>query len=360
MLSVAGAEQLDPAYNADRPKLHPQPASNFPSIKTLLPQRVKYDPELYDRVDEKYFHDGRMSRFRTADEVTPGVTFDCGDASMVLIVDTSQYDGLNTVLESDFSLMDTACTADAGYIKWESVVGEDGNAVEFLVVDIPLDACGTTAEYDAENEMVLFSNAVRNGAFSIESSDAGLHEGITIDSIVDFAVTCKYTATYDVAPISTSAEHTSLEKAINDHGNHKFALAIEFKELIAGTDPVEFQDFEGDAQYIVGDPAHFVVQMEHPNSHLYVQVEKCSMISGMSVQAEEDPALSYTIVEDQCGDPFTNAKVIDNYADGTSLISFTMFEFVADIETTVSQDNIMNCEVKLCLVSEPCPVNDNC
>ena len=81
----------------------------------------------------------------------------------------------------------------------------------------------------------------------------------------------------------------------------------------------------------------------------------CTMVSGMTA------AMNYTIVTDQCGDPFTNSKVVDNYDDGTSLISFTMFEFVSDIEKTVAQDNTMKCKVKLCLTNDPCPTNtENC
>ena len=72
------------------------------------------------------------------------------------------------------------------------------------------------------------------------------------------------------------------------------------------------------------------------------------MMSGLT------PLMNYTIVEDQCGDIFTNTKVIDGYEHGTSLVSFTMFEFVSDIPKTTAQTNHLKCSVKLCLVDDPC------
>lgn len=228
-----------------------------------------------------------------------------------------------------------------------------------LCVDIPLDSCGTTAEYDAEEDKIVFSNTVRNGAFSVKYDDDGGHQGITKDSIVDFTVACKYDAVYSDIDVQTAAEHTNLDKAINDGTDYTFDIGINFKKAVESPSErmdgmMEFEDFEGDAQYVVGDPAYFMIGMDHPNDHVYLQVESCTMVSGLT------PLMNYTIVTDQCGDPFTNAKVVDNYDDGTSLISFTMFEFVSDIEKTVAQDNTMTCQVKLCLTSDPCPTNDSC
>merc|ERR1712088_1171143 len=162
------------------------------------------------------------------------------------------------------------------------------------------------------------------------------HNGITKDSIIDFGVTCKYDAVYNDVDIQTAAEHTELDEAINDGLDHRFEIGISFKKESEGdtssrTDGLmEFEDFEGDAQYTVGDPAYFMIEMEHPNDAVYLQVESCMMVSGLTDQ------MNYTIVDEQCGDPFT------------------MFEFVSDIPKTVAQDNTMKCNVKLCLVSEPC------
>jgi hypothetical protein len=355
MLSVAGrADQLDPGFNPSRPRLNPKPANDFPSMASFLPNRIKYDPELYARMDERYFKGGRLGMGgRMDDEV-----FDCGQNTMCLMVRTDAYAGLDIIDEGDFSLSDPACNSTQGFLKWEAVVDPDtGESVEMLVVDIPLDACGTTAEYDEENNKIVFSNTVRNGAFSVQNGDT--HQGITKDSIVDFSVSCKYDAVYSDIDIQTAAEHSELKKTINDGNDYQFDIGIDFKkekdslsERMDGM--MEFEDFEGDAQYIVGDPAYFMIAMDHPNDAVYLQVESCTMVSGIT------PLMNYTIVTDQCGDPFTNSKVVDNYDDGTSLISFTMFEFVSDIEKTVAQDNTMTCKVKLCLTDNPCPTNDAC
>ena len=55
-----------------------------------------------------------------------------------------------------------------GYLTWDAVTDDQGDPVEMLIVDIPLDSCGTTAEYDQENDKIVFSNTVRNGAFSVK------------------------------------------------------------------------------------------------------------------------------------------------------------------------------------------------
>lgn len=357
MLSVAGrADELDPGFNPDRPKLHPKPANDFPSISAFLPDRIKYDRDLYARVDELYFKGGRFGLSGRMDDVT----FSCGQNAMALMVKTDAYSGLDIVNEADFGLIDTGCNSTSGYLKWEAIEDPDtGDSVEVLCVDIPLDSCGTTAEYDEENDKIVFSNTVRNGAFSVKDSDDGSHQGITKDSIVDFTVSCSYDAVYSDIDVQTSAEHSNLEKAVNNDVDHKFDIGIDFKKPVENPSSrmdgmMEFEDFEGDAQYVVGDPAYFIIGMDHPNDHVYLQVESCTMVSGIT------PLMNYTIVTDQCGDPFTNSKVVDNYEDGTSLISFTMFEFVSDIDKTVAQDNTMTCQVKLCLTSDPCPVNDAC
>merc|ERR1739847_27326 len=111
MLSVAGrADGLDPGFNQQRPKLNPASANAFSSIADFLPGRVKYDRELYDRIDKKYFGAGRAA-IPTADD---GTHFECGQNSMALIVDTTKFDGLDTVEKNDFSLLSTGCNATMG------------------------------------------------------------------------------------------------------------------------------------------------------------------------------------------------------------------------------------------------------
>ena len=87
---------------------------------------------------------------------------------MALIVDTTKFDGLDTVEKNDFSLLSTGCNATMGYVAWEAVTDDaTGDSVELLVVDVPLDDCGTVAMYDEENDKIVFTNTVRNGAYSV-------------------------------------------------------------------------------------------------------------------------------------------------------------------------------------------------
>lgn len=53
----------------------------------------------------------------------------------------------------------------------------------------------------------------------------------------------------------------------------------------------------------------------------------------------------YPIVDQHCPDVFTNTKLEDQYTNGTSLLSFTMFEFVDAMGDGVEQDNNMVCNL---------------
>jgi len=349
LVMLSGSQALDRNFNPDRPRVAGR-CQQTSSVKDLLPEQVRFDPALYEKVDRKLFSRGRMD---TAIPDDGDNFFSCGQNAMSLVVVTDKYAGLSTLEEGDFSLMDTNCNATTSHVKWECVQDADGNDVELLVAHIPLDECGTAASYDETNDKLVFTNTVKNGAYSIVGQDQDTHNGITKDSIVDFGVTCRYDAVYDDVDIETNAQHASLDEAIRDDDNTGFQLAIDFKKANS-TAPAQadglpkFIDFAGNVEYTVGDPAYFTVGMEHPNKAVYLQLEDCIMMSGLT------PLMNYTIVEDQCGDIFTNTKVIDGYEHGTSLVSFTMFEFVSDIPKTTAQTNHLKCSVKLCLVDDPC------
>ena len=78
------------------------------SIKDLLPEQVRFDPALYEKVDRKLFSRGRMD---TAIPDDGDNFFSCGQNAMSLVVVTDKYAGLSTLEEGDFSLMDTNCNA---------------------------------------------------------------------------------------------------------------------------------------------------------------------------------------------------------------------------------------------------------
>lgn len=360
MISVAGGvEQLDPGFNPDRPRLHPQPVSSFSSIAEILPKRIKFDPDLYASIDERYFGRGRFQVPKGRTGTVEDVTFTCGQNAMNLIVRTDTYAGLSVVNEADFTLLDPSCNSTTGYMKWEAVTDDNGDSVELLFVDIPLDGCGSTAEYDADTDQIIFSNNVQNGAYSINQNQAS-HNGVTLDSIVDFSAKCRYNAVYEEIDVQTSAETTKLNPLINDGTGKNFALDISFLKAQGQTTrsdglPV-LEAFDGNPVYTVGDPAYFSVGMTHPNNQLMLMVDSCTMVSGL------DASMNYTIITDHCPDPFTQTKLIHKYEAGTSLVSFTMFEFVSDMDKTVNQDNRMVCKIKLCIENdyENCPVNQSC
>merc|ERR1712048_889881 len=217
MLSVAGsADQLDPGFNPNRPRLNPQPAATFSSISDFLPKRIRFDHDLYKQIDAKYFSKGRFQVPASRTGQIEDVTFTCGQNAMNLIVRTDQFEGLNVVEKKDFALLDTNCNSTVGYIEWEAVTDPStGSDVELL--------------------------------------------------IVDFSVTCRYNAIYQEIDIQTNAEHTALREAINDGNHHNFAMDIMFKQVEEETVRADglptLLDFVGDPQYTVGDPAFFTVGM---------------------------------------------------------------------------------------------------
>jgi len=353
LLSVA--DGLDPAHNAQRPRLQPKQASSFTSISDFLPHRVKYDKDLYARMDEMFFSTGRFAA--PLDSLvqfdSDNAFFQCGENSMSLIVRTDAMENLWTMDQSDFSLLDINCNAASNYLLWQAFESSDpsGDLVELLVVDIPLDSCGTTARFDEDTKQIIFENKVINGAFSVMQNGQDTHGGITNQAIIDYAVECKYNAVYTDASISNSAEHATLKDAIKNQDADSFSMFLSYQQMVNGG-MVEFPD----ATYTVGDPAMFTVGMVHPNKMINVYVESCTMQSG-TTESE------YPIVEQHCPDVFTNTKLEDQYTNGTSLLSFTMFEFVDAMGDGVEQDNNMVCNLVLCLATdtpESCGIVKTC
>ena len=326
---------------------------------------------------------------------------------MFLIHKTSDYTAFNTIDFSDFALNDQSCNiatqnlawfaADASDMTWsESPNGQDwldnlagqvdpltGAAVEYVAAIIPLDSCGTTAEMgknDAGEDIVIFKNKIRNGAFSVISqpndpasdpsaANAGSHNGITIDAVVAFDVQCEYIAQYETDSRGILADQANLIDSLQSTPQLGLEFDVKFLEMstskklspdvieIADGDVVTYYTPMDNPSIQVGETAYFSIKLKTPNDLIKVQVDSCQMINNHAGEFADDPPLSYEFITDNCPDIYTNTKIImDGSVDGLAVISFTMFEFVdAQLQPMALQNNSLRCSLKICAASGDCP-----
>lgn len=384
VIMSATGEVVDPAHNRLRPVHHPKPASAFPGLESLFPSQVRKDPALFNLVNKQFFTDTKGNRaFNPTQDGKRALVdeFICTQNSMFLIHKTSDYDAFNTVEYSDFALNDANCNIDSANLAWFSVSAEglswsqgddwtsnsgqqtsDPSSIEYVAAIIPLDACGTTAEMgkDAnDNDVVIFKNKVRNGAYSTFSSDT--HNGITKDAVVDFEVQCSYQASYEMNS-SHETEVAMLRDDLETDAGKAFEFDVNFLTISSGKFNPSKLNIEGQMMESVvglhsvqvGETAYASIEMKNPNDLVQMQIDSCSMQN----EDGKDGPLSYDFITGNCPDPFTSAKLINEPGgkNGLAVVSFTMFEFVDEnLKSFPVQENTLECKVKICLRDQPCP-----
>ena len=337
---------------------------------------------------------------------------------MFLIHKTSQYNAFNTIDFSDFALNDQTCNiasqnlawfaADASDMTWgESSNGQNwydnlggqvdpltGTAVEYVAAIIPLDGCGTTAEMgvnDAGEDIVIFKNKIRNGAFSVISQpndpatdpaavNTGHHNGITIDAVVVFDVQCEYIAQYETTSLGIEADQANLIDSLQSTPQLGLEFDVKFLSQATSrtdnTDVIHLQQADNSTiafatmenpSIQVGETAYFSIRLKTPNDLIKMQVDSCQMINNHAGEFADDLPLSYEFITGNCPDIYTNTKIIpvmteDNTVDnGEVAISFTMFEFIdAQLQPMALQNNSIQCSLKICAKDPndpeaPCP-----
>lgn len=420
---------LDPAFNRNRPIRHPQSPADLPGLETLFPDFVRHDPALFNMVNKKLFTNSKGQRgFSPVNNKHRAIADDffCTQDSMFLIHQTSNYTAFNTVNHTDFSFADSTCNHASGNFAWfavgadsalewsgaetftSNIAGTDSvvsancadddtcGGIEYIAAIFPLDGCGTTAEMgtnDAGDDVVIFKNKIKNGAYNSQQGGQDTHNGIALDAVVDFTVQCSYLATYESNSLEMEAEQSALADKINENAGDIFNVQVEFMNMIAsaadagtttrgGFNPltgsggqvtsVTLTDGQGNTfasaaetghSVQVGDTAYARIYLEKPNDLIKIQVNACRLknVAGNQPQdADGNPTspLEYEFITANCGDPFTSAKVISepDGAEGQTLISFTMFEFVdSRLEAFAVQNNFLECDVSICLRDQPCP-----
>jgi len=416
---------LDPAFNRNRPIRHPQSPSDYPGLETLFPSYVRHDPALFNMVNKKLFTNSQGQRgFTPVNNKHRAIADDffCTQDSMFLIHQTSNYTAFNTVNHTDFSFADAACNHESGNFAWFAVGADDalewsngddftsnvgGSAsvvssdcadddtcggIEYIAAIFPLDGCGTEAEMgknDNGDDVVIFKNKIRNGAYSSAQGGQDTHGGIALDAVVDFTVQCSYLATYESNSLEMEAEQSALADKVNENAGDIFNVQVEFMNLVQAAETTErggFNPMTGDGQVTsvsltdndgstfvsaaetghsvqVGDTAYARIYLEKPNDLIKIQVNACrlkNVAGNQPVDADGKPTspLEYEFITANCGDPFTSAKVVSEPggAEGQTLISFTMFEFVDErLEAYSVQNNFLECDVSICLRDQPCP-----
>jgi hypothetical protein len=327
---------------------------------------------------------------------------------MFLIHKTSDYNAFNTIDFSDFALNDQTCNVASQNLAWfatdatdmtwgESTDGQNwydnfvgqvdpltGTAVEYVAAIIPLDGCGTTAEMgvnDAGEDIVIFKNKIRNGAYSVISQpndplsdpaavNAGSHNGITSDAVVDFDVQCEYVAAYETTSLGIEADQANLIDSLQS--TPQLGLEFDVKFLSQTTsrkvtpEVISVPNDDDTTIYFtpldnpsiqVGETAYFSIRLKTPNDLIKMQVDSCQMINNHAGEFTDDPPLSYEFITGNCPDIYTNTKIImDISEDGLAVISFTMFEFVdAQLQPMALQNNSLRCSLKICAKEGECP-----
>merc|ERR1712159_381840 len=416
---------LDPAFNRNRPIRHPLAPTDYPGLETLFPDYVRHDPALFSMVNRKLFRNHKGQRgFNPINNKHRAIADDffCTQDSMFLIHQTSNYTAFNTVNHTDFSFADASCNHDSGNFAWFAVgadasldwadsedfttnIGEgsgsssivsancaDDNTcggIEYIAAIFPLDSCGTTAEMgvnDDGDDVVVFKNKIRNGAYSSTMGGQATHGGIATDAVVDFNVQCSYLATYESNSLEMEAEQAALADNVNKDAGDMLKVKVEFLNKLTrshsqtkgGFNPLgnnggplavnTITDGEGNTfeaadednhNVQVGETAYARVYLEKPNDQIMIQVDKCSLINYDEQELRpNNSTLSYDFITANCGDPFTSAKVISepDGAKGQTLISFTMFEFVDDsLKLHKVQNNYLECKVSICIRGKTCP-----
>merc|ERR1711920_1081614 len=106
----------------------------------------------------------------------------------------------------------------------------------------PLDGCGTEAEMgknDNGDDVVIFKNKIRNGAYSSTQGGQDTHGGIALDAVVDFTVQCSYLATYESNSLEMEAEQSALADKVNENAGDIFNVEVEFMNLVAAAETAE-------------------------------------------------------------------------------------------------------------------------
>lgn len=380
---------MDPAFNKARPKHHPVQADSMPGLESLFPSHVRTDPALFNLVNNKLFKDAHGNkRFNPLGSNQRAIVDDfiCTQNSMFLLHQTSQYSAFNTIDYTDFALNDASCNIDSSNIAWFSVdapnltwaqdsdwtgnqasATSDASAIEWVAAIIPLDSCGTTAEMgknDAGDDVVIFKNKIRNGAYStINSIDASnpTHNGITTDAVVDFQVQCTYMASYEMQS-EQETEASMLRDQLDTNAGDIFEFELDFLTPSIGKVNPNTINIEGQNMEIVtsahtvqvGETAYAQIKLKTPNDLIQMQVDGCRMKNPNG----KDGILSYDFLTNNCPDPFTSAKLINEPSgkNGVAVVSYTMFEFVDEnLEAFAVQNNYLECDVKICLRDQPCP-----
>merc|ERR1711953_542763 len=391
---VAADERFDPNWNRNRPLLSPQRASSIPSLASLFPTQQRRDPALFSRMGNLYFAgDAGNRRFNPVKDIrTVTEDFMCTKESMFLIHQTNQYDAFHTMNFTDFALEDTSCDVNSNHLAWFAVPNVDftdhgdGNlfngtdaldckvdnckdvAVEYVAAIIPLDSCGTTAEMSTDangDDIILFKNRVRNGAFNTDHSQAS-NNGITKDSVVSFDAICSYKASYtmDSNALSFETDQAALADELSLNAGGIFDFDLEFMiEDPAGTLTVEGKTYSavtGDHSVKVGETAFASIKLQQPIDLIQVQVDACRLKNTGGATPDE---LSYDFIGgstsgNNCEDPFTSAKLVNmpNGENGSAFFSWTMFEFIdSALEVNTVQNNFLECDVTICLAGQDCP-----
>jgi len=267
----------------------------------------------------------------------------CADDMMMSVYQATDFPSFSLMNTDSFVLNDGVCGASTLNVV---TVGDQ------VFAYAPLDGCGTVPAYGDGNTTIHFTNTLANSDLQTQLNDPT--NTINIYSAVALNMTCVYSMSYELTadPKTSSTELTNNATEVNS-----FSMEMNFHDVnstawTTGDRVVEMTYLESHNPldgYKVGKLAYFTLEMEHPNNFTVLGVNNCTM------QAATGGA-SFQFIEGGAGNIWTSTCVQDNIELGVSLVSFTMFEFVA-VAAPATQTNTLTCTASVCLKSD-CYDND--
>ncbi|CAG5098108.1 Oidioi.mRNA.OKI2018_I69.XSR.g15375.t2.cds [Oikopleura dioica] len=211
-----------------------------------------------------------------------------------------------------------------------------------LRVDVPLDGCGTTLEYDEESNYLIFTNTLKAVVDDSKS--------VSIMSQIDKTFSCSYetVSTIDENSLNFSSASKSLDGTK--------AGSFDFKITTYSTS--SFQEMDAAALNRVGETLYFAVEPISALSNLVYTVNQCEVFS--------EAGLSYELfnISEQRADDYVKLRRFPFYfsdSHGPTCAvslqdrwSYTVFQFY-DLSNPLSSDlqqQFLKCSVIVCKKEE--------
>lgn len=242
---------------------------------------------------------------------------------------------------------------------------------DMVRVEVPLDGCGTTLEYDAESRLLTFTNTLKA---VVDKS-----KPVSIMSKIDKQFSCSYETVstvddgsvglrkgYDFAICSLTYTHSAKKSSSSVSLNGAQAGSFEFK--ITTYSSSEFSEVDAKAINRVGETLYFAVEPVNVLSNLVYTVDQCEVLSESNLRSQSSDltgvifVFSYELfnINEQRADNYVKLRRYPTYfsdSNGPTCAvafqdrwSYTVFQFYDLLNPTnqMLQTQFLKCTVLIC------------